>query len=91
MEELMDLEYTIMEMEPTMKVIGLIIYNKVKELRSGLMVVNLMVILFRAWKMALEHINGRMVVFILDNGDKTELMDMVNIAGKMVNNMKGNG
>lgn len=48
MEELMDLEYTVMEMEPTMKVIGLIIYNKVKELRSGLMVVNLMVILFRA-------------------------------------------
>lgn len=41
--------------------------------------------------MVLEHINGRMVVFILDNGDKTELMDMVNIAGKMVNNMKGNG
>lgn len=80
-----------MLMEHSMKESGKMIFNTAKELKLGLMGLDMRETMHSEESMELDHISGMMDHNILEIGMKTRLVVLVFILGLMAVNMKENG
>jgi hypothetical protein len=83
----MDLVYILIKMELNIKDIGTKIFNMVKVMKNGLMVLSSKENTEEVRKMDLENIFGQMELAMKENGRRMKLQDMVIINGQMVEDM----